>query len=132
MQRDAHGFDAALQRLVHTAHGLRRDGRLDAPGGARRLARTRAQGAAGGSGPGTVQRLLLRVAVEWAALAEAAETDRLFAHRPAAWIASTLAWHDALTQHLLAPRRGPIVPTLMLSADPAPTTRSMRGPSVAR
>lgn len=118
MQRDAHGFDAALQRLVHTAHDLQRHADALPPaereawyGRARKLA-------AGGSGPGSVQRLLLRVALEWAAMAPCAETDRLFAHRPSAWIALTLGGDDALTRELLQHAAAQGVPTLALSADP--------------
>jgi ATP-dependent helicase/nuclease subunit B len=118
LQRDAHGFDAALQRLVHTAHALRRHADAMLPGERPAwFARARKQ-IGTGSGPGSVQRLLLRLAIEWAALAAAADTDRLFTHQPAAWIALTLGGNDALTDRVLADAAARGVPVLALSADP--------------
>ena len=120
-QRDAHGFDAALQRLVHTAHALRKHADAMVPGErAAWFARARKQVGAG-SGPGSTQRLLLRLAIEWAALAGAANTDRLFAHKPSAWVALTLGGDDAFTGHLLVRAAADGVPVLALSADPAAT-----------
>ncbi|HEX6720736.1 MAG TPA: PD-(D/E)XK nuclease family protein, partial [Burkholderiaceae bacterium] len=116
--RDEHGFDAALQRLVHSAHALRQHADAMAPDARSAwFARARKQIGAG-SGPGSVQRLLLRVAIEWAALAGAADTDRLFTHKPGAWIALTLGGNDALTDQVLAHAAGHGVPVLTLSADP--------------
>jgi ATP-dependent helicase/nuclease subunit B len=117
-QRDAHGFDAALQRLVHTAHALRKHADATVPGErAAWFARARKQVGAG-SGPGSMQRLLLRLAIEWAALAGAADTDRLFAHKPSAWVALTLGGDDAFTGHLLRHADDAAVPVLALSVDP--------------
>ena len=120
-QRDAHGFAAALQRLVHTAHALRKHADAMAPGArAAWFARARKQ-AGTGSGPGSTQRLLLRLAIEWAALAGAADTDRLFAHKPSAWVTVTLGGDDAFTGHLLHDAAGAGVPVLALSVDPVAT-----------
>lgn len=38
------------------------------------------------TGPGQTERALARVALEWAAVDDAAPTDRLFDHRPGAWV----------------------------------------------
>ncbi len=120
LQRDLHGFDAAMQRLVHTAHALRRHADAMVPDERPAwFARARKQIGAG-SGPGSVQRLLLRLAIEWSALAGAADTDRLFTHQPSAWIALTLGGNDALTDRVLAHAATHGVPVLALSADPAP------------
>jgi ATP-dependent helicase/nuclease subunit B len=117
-QRDAHGFDAALQRLVHSAQALRRH--ADAMVPAERTAWfARARKHAGGGGPGSTQRLLLRLAIEWAALAGDADTDRLFLHRPSAWVAVTLGGDDALTGQLLRHAADIGVPVASLSVDPA-------------
>ena len=119
LQRDVHGFDAALQRLVHSAHALRQHADAMVPDERPSwFARARKQIGAG-SGPGMVQRLLLRLAIEWAALAGAADTDRLFTHRPAAWIALTLGGVDALTDQVLRHAAAQGVPVLALSADPS-------------
>ena len=118
LQRDAHGFDAALQRFVHTAHALRKHADAMAP--AERVAwfaRARKQIGAGG-GPGSTQRLLLRLAIEWAALAGAADTDRLFTHKPAAWVSLTFGGDDALTGQVLSHAAKQGAPVLALSADP--------------
>ncbi len=118
LQRDAHGLDAALQRLVHTAHALRQHADAIVPSERPAwFARARKQIGAG-SGPGMVQRLLLRLAIEWAALAGAADTDRLFTYTPAAWIALTLGGADALTDQVLRHAAAQGVPVLALSADP--------------
>ncbi|HET9208438.1 MAG TPA: PD-(D/E)XK nuclease family protein [Burkholderiaceae bacterium] len=117
-QRDAHGFDAALQRLVYTAHALRKHADAMVPDErAPWFARARKQVGAG-SGPGSTQRLLLRLAIEWAALAGAADTDRLFAHRPSAWVELTLGGADAFAGCLLRQASDRAVPALSLSVDP--------------
>jgi ATP-dependent helicase/nuclease subunit B len=118
LQRDPHGFDAALQRLVLTAHTLRRQADAMAPAErAAWFARARKHLAAG-TGPGATHRLLLRLAVEWAALAGGADTDRLFEHRPAGWVALALGGDDAMSAALLRHGAAQGVPALALSADP--------------
>jgi ATP-dependent helicase/nuclease subunit B len=119
VQRDPRGFEAALERLVVTAHALRRHAdALDPADRSAWFAQARKQ-LGSGSGPGATHRLLLRLAVEWAALAGAADTDRLFTHRPAAWVALTLGGDDALTAQVLRCGAAQGVPALMLSADPS-------------
>ena len=129
-QRDPHGFDAALQRLVHTAHAVRRHADAMTPD-ERAAWFTRARKHAGaGDGPGSTHRLLLRLAIEWAGLAGDADTDRLFAHRPSAWVALTLGGEDPLTRQLLRHGDAIGVPVLSLSADPSTTATS--GPGSVR
>jgi ATP-dependent helicase/nuclease subunit B len=128
LQRDAQSFDAALQRLVFTAHALRRQADAMVPHDrAAWFVHARKQ-LASGSGPGATQRSLLRLAVEWAGLASGADTDRLFAHRPAAWVALTLGGDDPFTGQLQCDAIAHGVPVLTLSADPNATDPFMSWP----
>ena len=65
---------------------------------------------AGGAGPGATERLLARVALEWAAAAPRPATDALFALRPSAWVAVEAGGADALTRSLLAAAAGDVPP----------------------
>ena len=112
---DARGFDQAVVALVLTAHELLRAAAALPPGkraahwaAARELLPPM-------SGPGASERLLGRVALEWASLAPPPATDRLFASAaPAAWIAVCAGGADALTARLLADAA---VPTLVIDTD---------------
>ncbi|HEY6513542.1 MAG TPA: hypothetical protein VI032_16290, partial [Burkholderiaceae bacterium] len=119
LQRDPRAFDAALHSLVHAAHELR-SAAVSRPPHERaawwQLAR---QQVASGGGVGATHRLLLRVAIEWCALGDGADTDRLFEHRPAAWIVVTLGGEDPLALNVLREAAAQGVPVLQLSADPA-------------
>lgn len=113
-RRDPHGFDVALARLVDTAHALARAAAAVPPSAREawwRLARERL---APGGGPGGTERLLARVALEWAALGAEPDTDRLYALRPAGWIVvqavGTVPLLDAVV-------RAADVPVLRLDAD---------------
>ena len=118
LQRDPRAFDAALHGLVRTAHTLR-NAAISRPPHERvawwQLAR---QQVATGGAVGATHRLLLRVAIEWCALNDSADTDRLFAHRPCAWIALTLGGDDALALNVLREAAAQGAPVLQLSADP--------------
>ncbi|HZE92694.1 MAG TPA: hypothetical protein VE029_13450, partial [Rhizobacter sp.] len=101
-RRDGKAFDEAVAGLVSTAHALARAASSLHP--SQREAhwqQGRALLAVSG-GPGASERLLARVALEWAALAPEAATDRLFDHQPSAWIAVQAGGLDALTEQLLA------------------------------
>jgi len=118
LRRDPRAFDAALDRLVRTAHTLR-SAALARPPHERapwwQLAR---QQVAGAGGVGATHRLLLRAAIEWGALSDSADTDRLFEHRPAAWIVVTVGGEDPLAQNVMREAASHGVPVLHLSADP--------------
>jgi len=116
-RRDPRGFEQAVAALVATAQELvraatalpsaARDARWAA---ARELLTPMA-------GPGATERLLARVALEWASLAPAPATDRLFAAAPpSAWIVVQAGGADALTMRLL-PDAAP--PCLLIDTDPA-------------
>jgi ATP-dependent helicase/nuclease subunit B len=67
------------------------------------------------AGPGARERALARIALEWAASAEAPDTDRLVALRPQAWLLVQAGARDLLAHALLAAAR---VPVRIIDADP--------------
>jgi ATP-dependent helicase/nuclease subunit B len=102
-RRDARGFEQAAATMTATANAL-------AQAAFARPARERAahwtdarEAMPAMTGPGAAERLLARVALEWAALAPAPATDRLFTMAaPPAWIVVQAGGPDALTQRLIA------------------------------
>jgi ATP-dependent helicase/nuclease subunit B len=119
LQRDPRAFDAALHRLVRTAHTLRNAAVALPPQERTAWWQLAREQVATGGGVGATHRLLLRVAIEWCAISDSADTDRLFAHRPCAWIALTLGGEDALTLNVLREAASQGVAALQLSADPS-------------
>lgn len=115
-RHDARGFEQAVGALVATAHELVRAAAALPPS-----ARTGHWAAAREllapmAGPGASERLLARVALEWASVAPAPATDRLFnALQPAAWIAVQAGGADPLTARLLADA---CAPALVIDTDP--------------
>ena len=116
-RRDPRGFAQAAARAVTTAHELMAAAASVAPNArgewwaeAREL--IRAPGGIGGR-----ERLLAQVAVEWAALSSHAATDRLFALRPAGWVAVTAGGSDAIADAVLAQAT---VPALQIDTDVDP------------
>ncbi len=67
-------------------------------------------------GPGSRERLLAQVALEWATRSGSFDTDRLFAFRPAAWVAVTAGGVEPLAAALLE-HAG--VPALQIDTDVA-------------
>jgi len=112
--KDRRGFDRAAVRLVAAAHEIIRAARDVAPA-ARDDWWVGVRASLGMAiGPGGRERALAAVAVEWAALAAAPDTDRLFSARPAAWIAVQAGGADPILRALLAAAR---VPCLVLDTD---------------
>ena len=112
---DRRAFDLAAASLVDTAHALARAAAYVEP--AQRAAHWEQARALFGqptSSLGQRERLLCRVAVEWAAASADPATDRLFALRPSAWISVQVGGHDVLVQRLMAVSE---VPTLCVDAD---------------
>lgn len=99
---DRRGFDHAVSALVTTAHALARAAAAVAP--ERRPAHwAHARGLlATPAGPGATERLLARVALEWAAAGSAPVTDPLFGLRPSAWIIVQAGGPDPLAMNVLA------------------------------
>ncbi|HEY4067415.1 MAG TPA: hypothetical protein VGM74_11000, partial [Burkholderiaceae bacterium] len=115
-RRDRRAFEHAVAALTATAQALaetaftRPPAVRDAWWAAARAALTPL------AGPGASERLLARVALEWAALAPAPSTDRLFAmDTPSAWIAVQAGGADALTDALL---NASAAPALAIDTDP--------------
>ena len=104
LRRDRRGFEHAAQRVAATARELARAASSMAATSRPawwQAARDALDGAVGG--PAGLEKQLARIAVEWAANApEASSTDRLFEHRPSAWIAIQAGGADRLAMALLA------------------------------
>lgn len=116
--RDPVGFEAGIAHLVRTGHELARVA-FDQHPDERAAYWLRVRDVlAPTDGLGAQDRRLARIAAEWAALAQAPASDRLFAFRPAGWVAICASSHDTLTLNLLdaAGRRG--VPCLLIDAQP--------------
>ena len=116
--RDAQAFEAAVALLVATAHVLQQASQQQPP--AERdpwWARLR-DALPPVQGPGATERWLARLALEWAAAAQAPLSDALWAHRPAAWIGLVGAGDDGLIKRLLGQAAAGGVPVLLLDATP--------------
>jgi ATP-dependent helicase/nuclease subunit B len=118
---DPRAFALATAKVVETAHALSRAAACVEP--AQRAAywdEARALfGLIGASGLGVRERLLCRVALEWAAAAADPSTDRLFDLRPSAWLTVQAGGADAFVHSLLARAA---VPALCIDADAAPSS----------
>jgi ATP-dependent helicase/nuclease subunit B len=100
--RDPRGFEQAVDHVVATSHEIARAAAAVPP--AERPAHwARARELlAPLAGPGATARLLARVALEWASLAPAPATDRLFGLQPSAWIVVQAGGRDPLCLRLLS------------------------------
>ncbi len=113
---DARRFDRAVGAVVQTAHAFVRAAQDVAPA-LRDAWWSRARNClAPIAGPGTQQRWLARIALEWAAASGEAITDRLFDLQPSAWIALQAGGADGLVQSLLE-HASPARPCLVIDAD---------------
>jgi ATP-dependent helicase/nuclease subunit B len=121
VRSDPPGFSLAVASVVQTAHALARAAACvppslrDAHWESVRAVLPLAPALAGT--PGTRERLLSRVALEWAAAAADPSSDALFALRPSAWIAVQAGGPDALTQQILELAASNGTPALCLDAD---------------
>ncbi len=118
--RDPRAFDEAVALLADTAQSLLSAAEIRPP-------HERAAWWVGlrdalppVAGPGATERWLARMALEWAAAADAPATDVLSALRPAAWIALRAVGADPLALRLLEQAVAADVPVLWLDADPSP------------
>jgi ATP-dependent helicase/nuclease subunit B len=111
---DPRGYEQAIGGLLRLAQALARaSGACTAEDRAARWQEARSRLGAGG-----LERLLGRIAVEWAAAAPAPATDRLFALAPSGWIALRAGGDDPLVDRLLAEARAPCL-RIDADADPA-------------
>ena len=118
-RQDARAFDEAVASLVATAHSMARAAFGVPPDErASHWSRNRALIARQG-GPGSTERTLTQVALEWAASSAAPQTDALFELHPAAWIALQAGGPDVLTSSVLA-AAAPGCPCLVVDTDVDP------------
>ncbi len=122
-QSDVRGFAQAVAEVVQSAHALASAAfALPPDQRTEHWARGRAllslQSVAAGM-PGARERLLGRVALEWAASTSAPATDALFELRPAGWIVLQAGGPDLLTQGLLQ-HAAQATPCLWLDTDVDP------------
>ncbi len=113
-RRDPRGFAQGAARVVATAHQFMGAGAAVSPrersdwwGRAREAVQPP-------GGPGTRERLLAQIALEWAARSALPATDRLYALRPAAWVVVVAGGSDPLASTLLQHAE---VPTLVIDTD---------------
>ncbi len=115
-RRDRRGFELVVQSMVDTAQALSRAAMACAPG-ARETHWASVRSKLGHtSGHGALEGLLLQVSVEWAAAGEGARTDRLFAHRPGAWVLIQAGGPDPLARALVDANDD--TPCLVIDLDP--------------
>lgn len=117
-RRDARAFEAAVNATVATAQALARAAHARAPAARDGYWAQWRESLPALAGPGASERLLARVALEWAANAPAPTTDALWRLRPAAWVGLRAGGSDALAEALLAQADAAGVPALWLDADP--------------
>jgi ATP-dependent helicase/nuclease subunit B len=107
-QEDARGFAHAVAALVRTAHDFARACVAVPPQQRGAYWQACRDALPAGHGPGSSERLLARVALEWAALGPAPVSDALFGLRPAAWLVVQAGGVDALTAALLREAEGTV------------------------
>lgn len=102
-RRDARSFEQAAVAVTATAHALAQAAFAIAPSARAAHWALARESLAPMTGPGATERLLARVALEWASFAPAPVTDRLFAMpAPSAWIAMQAGGADVLTSALMS------------------------------
>ena len=117
--REPKAFEAAVVLLAAAAEGLR-SGAQQRPADEREAWWAALRDALPPlPRPGSTERWLARLALEWAAAADARVTDRLWAHRPAAWVAMGGSDNDRLVTRWLEQATAAGVPTLWLDVGPA-------------
>jgi ATP-dependent helicase/nuclease subunit B len=127
-QRDERGFDQAVASVVLTAQAFARAAASVAP------SERQAYWAQGrellgiAPGPGGTERMLGRIAFEWAAASAEPVTDQLFGLKPSAWVVVQAGSADALAESLLLQAKGP---ALLIQADPDHATAFTQAARIA-
>jgi ATP-dependent helicase/nuclease subunit B len=106
--------------MVRTAHTLQAAAAALPPHARARWWQRARDAAPTTSGPGTTDRLLVRSAIEWASISDGADSDRLFEHRPSAWIVVELGGDDALQRSLISAADAQGIASLQWSLDARP------------
>jgi ATP-dependent helicase/nuclease subunit B len=114
-RRDSLAFEQAAAALTSTAHVMAHAASAHPPSARAAHWIAARESMAPLTGPGATERLLARIALEWASLAPAPPTDRLFSMPPpSAWIVVQAGGPDALVASLLAATPSP---ALVIDAD---------------
>ncbi|MEK8029655.1 PD-(D/E)XK nuclease family protein [Ideonella sp. DXS29W] len=118
---DAQAFRQGVDALVRTAEAMQMRVACLAP--AQREAWWNEARAllAGSQGPGSIERLLARVALEWVASDLSVDADVLRRLRPSGWILLRAGGPDALAEALQREALESGIPGLLLDADPPPS-----------
>jgi ATP-dependent helicase/nuclease subunit B len=122
-RRDRRGFERGASRVVATAHELARAAGTRAPETRAAWWERAREGLRLPGGPGSRERLIAQVALEWAAQSPGPDTDRLFGLRPSAWIVVEAGGAEPLATALAS--RGD-APALVIETD-APLDRPFDG-----
>ncbi len=117
-RRDARGFDAAVAAMVDAAQALLRAAHERTPELRDGFWSAWREALAPVAGPGASERWLARIALEWAAAADAPAHDVLWQLQPAAWVGIQAGGHDGFAEGLLAAAATQGAPVLWLDADP--------------
>jgi len=117
-RRDERGFDHAVGAIVETAHAFALASAAMTPADREGYWTRGRESLAIAAGPGGTERMLARIAFEWAAASAEPVTDVLFDLRPSAWIAVQSGGPDLFVQNLLS--RWQHVPALIIDADASP------------
>ena len=114
-RRDARAFGQAVAAVVATAQAVARAAAHVPPAQRDRYSALAREIVLPSAGPGATERMLARVALEWALLAPTPATDRLFtAVRPSVWVAVRAGGADPLAESLLAAAD---VPAIVIDTD---------------
>ena len=114
---DPRSLSAAAADLVTTAHAIARRAGAVAPEGREEYWDAGRAAFDLEAGPGGLERLLAKVAFEWAAVSRTAQTDPLFDMAPSGWIVLKAGGLDKVTEAVIAAGGGD-VPCLLVDADP--------------
>lgn len=126
-ERDAQGFAHAVRALADTAALLARGAAARPPSRRGRFWAQARELLPPQQGPGASERLLARVALEWAAAAAPPRSDALYALAPSAWIAVRGGGPDPFVDALLAAAQADGRAVLMIDTDATPMSDHAAG-----
>ncbi len=130
--RDAQGFAHAVRALADTAALLARGAATWPPAQRERFWAQARELLPPQHGPGSSERLLARVALEWAAAAAPPRSDALHALAPSAWIAVRGGGPDAFVDALLDVAAAEGRPALLIDTDELPIDAAAGSPPPPR
>ena len=114
---DPRSFSTAAADLVTTAHAIAKRAAAIAPSERSVYWEAGRVAFEVEAGPGGLERLLAKVAFEWAAVSPTAQTDPLFDMAPSGWIVLKAGGLDKVTEAVIVAGGG-VVPCLLVDADP--------------